>query len=390
MFTEKHALKIRSDQLTVKQYKQRCSLAVYGYVRHEYNDTPVEIIPLICTFYYFDDRFIKVFCRFRPQNHSERSRNGFEIVTISDNNTVEIDYHKPFKFTFDYIFTQSSQATVYHQIAPQFIDSIFSGYNTSIIVYGQTTAGKTYTIEGENQSEFKGFMPRVIETIFQKINNTSNMFECILKASCIEIYLEKISDLLNNDLKTNRLKIREKKGVHGGRNIYIENITEITVKNVSELINLFALAKNNRQIAATRMSAVSSRSHMIYMLELIQKNRVNGNSLVSKIKFCDLCGSERIKKTGATGQLLKEAKFIGQSLNALGYVVHSIVQKKKHVPYRDSKLTRLLADELGGNCNTFFMINCSPSSWNVDETVSSCRFGRRVQKIINCPRVNHL
>jgi kinesin family protein 5 len=180
------------------------------------------------------------------------------------------------------------------------------------------------------------------------------------------------------------LKIRELPG----RGIFVEDITENYVASYDEVLDVMAAGQTNRAIGSTKMNFESSRSHSVFILTLGQLNKLNGTRKGSKLTLVDLAGSEKVQKTGAVGVTLKEAQHINKSLSALGNVINSLTTNQKHVPYRDSKLTRLLSDSLGGNSKTVLVITCSPMSSNAEETLSTLRFGSRAKNIKNKPKVN--
>jgi len=262
---------------------------------------------------------------------------------------------------------------------------LFKGFNGTIFVYGQTGSGKTHTMQGPDihDSVMKGIIPRMIETIFSFVEEASETMEFLVKVSYIEIYMEKIRDLMAPNKMD--LKIRENKD----KSVYIEGVTEEYVTCADDVIRVMDTGSANRKVAATNMNDVSSRSHSIFVWNVEQKNLQNGTTMSGKLYLVDLAGSEKVGKTGATGQTLDEAKGINKSLSALGNVINALTDgKSKHVPYRDSKLTRLLQESLGGNSRTTLIINCSPSSYNEEETLSTLRFGIRAKTIKNQAKVN--
>jgi len=224
----------------------------------------------------------------------------------------------------------------------------------------------------------------MVNTVFDHINNTPDHIEFTVKVSIVEIYLEKIRDLISPE-KAN-LKIREDRA----RGIYIEDVTEAYVSQESEVFELMKLGNAHRAISATNMNEGSSRSHSIFILSIHQNNLHDLSAKTGKLYLVDLAGSEKIAKTGAAGQLLEEAKNINKSLSALGNVINALTDNKshQHIPYRDSKLTRILQESLGGNSRTTLIITCSPSVFNEMETVSTLRFGYRAKSIKNKPKIN--
>lgn len=235
-------------------------------------------------------------------------------------------------------------------------------------------------IEDEEQ---RGIIPRMVKGIFAKIIAAPEDIEFSMRVSFIEIYNEKIKDLL--DPKKVNLKIHENKE----KGIYIKDMTESYVASEDEVYGILKIGNDNRSIGVTNMNKQSSRSHSCFVMQVEQKNLTDFSSKTGKIYLVDLAGSERISKTGAEGETLTEAQNINKSLTSLGNVINALTDgKSTHVPYRDSKLTRMLQESLGGNSKTSLIITCSPSSFNKDETVSTLRFGQRAKQIKNKAKVN--
>jgi len=330
---------------------------------------------------------IKVVCRFRPQNKKEIARGAIDIVEIKpDATSVLLKGNPPHTFNFDRIFSPSTtQQQVYDYAAKPVVDDLFKGYNGTIFAYGQTGSGKTHTMQGPNihDPEWKGIIPRMIETIFEHhIAEASENLEFLVKVSYVEIYMEKIRDLLDPEKEC---KIREKRD----KTVYIEGVTEVYVTCEDDVIKVMDNGQENRSVASTNMNEASSRSHSIFVLTVLQKNLDTGTTMNGVLYLVDLAGSEKVGKTGATGQTLNEAKGINKSLSALGNVINALTDgKTKHIPYRDSKLTRILQQSLGGNSRTTLVVNCSPSSYNEEETISTLRFGTRAKTIKNKAKVN--
>ena len=235
-----------------------------------------------------------------------------------------------------------------------------------------------------NDPESMGIIPRVMSRIFELIEQASDSIEFAIKVSMLEIYNERIQDLLNP--LNNNLKIKESKLA----GVYVDECTEIYVSSADEMRETMLLGSQNRTIASTRMNERSSRSHSIFVMTLSQKNSSTGTLKVSRIYFVDLAGSEKVAKTDVKGKQLEEAKNINKSLTALGMVINTLAEGKKgtHIPYRDSKLTRLLQDSLGGNSMTTLLIACSMCSYNDKETLTTLRFGQRAKAIKNKPKEN--
>jgi len=330
---------------------------------------------------------IRVVCRFRPQNKNELAQGGCSIITVNDNQTVNINgAESNHNFTFDSVYTDKwSQKQVYDDAAKPVIEDIMQGYNGTIFVYGQTSSGKTHTMQGPSidDPELKGVIPRMINTVFECISKAEEHIEFIVKASYIEIYMERIRDLL--DTRKDNLKVREEKG----KGVWVEGTTEVYIYREDDILEVMRTGQANRAIAETKMNAESSRSHSIFILSIQQKNLKEGSLKSGKLYLVDLAGSEKISKTGAQGTTLDEAKMINKSLSSLGNVINALTDgKSTHIPYRDSKLTRVLQESLGGNSRTTLVINCSPSSYNEAETLSTLRFGSRAKNIKNKAKIN--
>ena len=292
----------------------------------------------------------------------------------------------PPKFTFDSVFPpDSQQVDVYDASARSIVEAVLEGFNGTVFAYGQTGSGKTYTMTGPNidDEDQKGIIPRMINTVFEKIHSASDYLEFSVKVGYAEIYMEKVKDLLD-PVKTN-LKVHEDKA----RGVYIADLTEEYVGNETEIYELMKLGNDNREVGATLMNQQSSRSHSLFILTVTQSNTRDFSAKTGKLYLVDLAGSEKVSKTGAEGKRLDEAKTINKSLSTLGKVINALTDgKSTHIPYRDSKLTRVLQDSLGGNAKTALIITCSPSSFNEAETLSTLRFGIRAKSIKNKPKVN--
>lgn len=312
---------------------------------------------------------------------------------LLDDKTVAIrdkevrDLKDALKFSFDKVFdTQSTQEEVYNYAASSVIESVIQGFNGTIFAYGQTSSGKTHTMEGEvkpNITLESGIIPRMVKHVFDSISTSSENIEFRIKVSLVELYMEKLRDLL--DQNKIDLKIRSDKK----RGVFIEDLTEKYISSPEEVYELIEIARNSRAIASTNMNERSSRSHMIFLLTISQNNIDDMSAKTGKLYLVDLAGSEKIGKTGAEGKVLDEAKKINASLTALGKVINSLTDgKSTHIPYRDSKLTRVLQESLGGNSKTTLIVTCSPHPNNMPETISTLRFGISAKKIKNKPKIN--
>jgi len=326
---------------------------------------------------------VQVVCRFRPENKLEKTTGDGRPVRFELPTTVHFLGGHENKFTFDYVFDpDGKQSDVFDKTARPFVKQILDGYNTTIFAYGQTGSGKSHTMMGKLETqEDRGIIPRLTQEIFTGIAASPPGIEFTVKVSFIEIYMERLRDLM--EPSKDNLKIRE-----GNRGVWIQDVSEIYVSSAEEVFDILNKGQENRSIASTRMNQESSRSHSVFMASVSQRNQSTGSKKSAKLFLVDLAGSEKIQKTEAQGQTLEEAKHINKSLSALGNVINALTEGTAHVPYRDSKLTRLLSDSLGGNSKTCLITTCSPSIYNAEETLSTLRFGVRAKRIKNTPKVN--
>ncbi|XP_071320229.1 kinesin heavy chain-like [Trachinotus anak] len=325
---------------------------------------------------------VRVMCRFRPLNEAEITRGDKYIPKFKEDDTVVIT-GKP--YVFDRVLPpNTSQEQVYDQCAKQIVKDVLGGYNGTIFAYGQTSSGKTHTMEGKlHDPQLMGIIPRIAHDIFDHIYSMDENLEFHIKVSYFEIYLDKIRDLL--DVSKTNLSVHEDKN----RVPYVKGCTERFVSSPEEVMDVIDEGKANRHVAVTNMNEHSSRSHSIFLINIKQENIETEKKLSGKLYLVDLAGSEKVSKTGAEGAVLDEAKNINKSLSALGNVISALAEgTKTHVPYRDSKMTRILQDSLGGNCRTTIIICCSPSIYNEAETKSTLMFGQRAKTIKNTVCVN--
>ncbi|BEJ16265.1 hypothetical protein CspHIS471_0508700 [Cutaneotrichosporon sp. HIS471] len=336
---------------------------------------------------------IKVVCRFRPMNRMEVEAKSERCVAITDDSlTVAMksagSLAGPEKdgFTFDRVFDeQSRQQDIFDFGVKTIVEDVMTGFNGTLFCYGQTGSGKTFTMMGADieNAALKGLIPRITEQIFASIVAAESNIEYTVKVSYMEIYMEKIKDLLapHND----NLSIHEDKA----RGVYVKGLTDVYVASEAEVFDVMRAGGASRAVSSTNMNAESSRSHSIFVIGVHQRNTESGSQKSGNLYLVDLAGSEKVGKTGASGQTLEEAKKINKSLSALGMVINALTDgKSTHIPYRDSKLTRILQESLGGNSRTTLIINCSPASFNEPETLSTLRFGMRAKSIKNKARVN--
>eukprot|EP01104_Vermistella_antarctica_P017093 TRINITY_DN5999_c0_g1_i1.p1 TRINITY_DN5999_c0_g1~~TRINITY_DN5999_c0_g1_i1.p1 ORF type:complete len:1108 (-),score=331.87 TRINITY_DN5999_c0_g1_i1:74-3397(-) len=333
------------------------------------------------------DCSVRVICRFRPVNSREKKEaqkfkdQGFSMDFIDG---VRVDIKKQGsrdeKFTLDQIFDpNTNQESVYDVVARNTINDVLRGYNGTIFAFGQTGSGKTFTMFGPDDCEVPellGIIPRCAAQIFETISQDTNNTEFTIKCSFLEIYMENVQDLLNPAKKALRIRESKEKG------IYVDGLTEEFVTGPQDIADLIQLGNRSRAVSATAMNEGSSRSHSAFLVTIEQRSE-DGSIKRGRMNLIDLAGSEKIGKTGATGQTLEEAKKINQSLSALGNCIHALTEGKGHIPYRDSKLTRLLQESLGGNTKTTLVITASPHIFNYEETVSTLKFGSRAKTIKN-------
>ncbi|XP_009462621.1 PREDICTED: kinesin-like protein KIF3A isoform X1 [Nipponia nippon] len=338
---------------------------------------------------------VKVVVRCRPLNEREKAT-GYKMAVNVDEMRGTITVHKtdssnepPKTFTFDTVFgPESKQLDVYNLTARPIIDSVLEGYNGTIFAYGQTGTGKTFTMEGVRAvPELRGIIPNSFAHIFGHIAKAEGDTRFLVRVSYLEIYNEEVRDLLGKD-QTQRLEVKERPDV----GVYIKDLSAYVVNNADDMDRIMTLGHKNRSVGATNMNEHSSRSHAIFTITIeCSEKGVDGNMHVrmGKLHLVDLAGSERQAKTGATGQRLKEATKINLSLSTLGNVISALVDgKSTHVPYRNSKLTRLLQDSLGGNSKTMMCANIGPADYNYDETISTLRYANRAKNIKNKARIN--
>ncbi|XP_034445865.1 kinesin-like protein KIF3B isoform X1 [Hippoglossus hippoglossus] len=339
---------------------------------------------------------VKVVVRCRPMNEKEQA-NKFERVVSVDvklgqivvrNHREASASESPKVFTFDSVYDwNSKQIDLYDETFRPLVDSVLLGFNGTIFAYGQTGTGKTYTMEGvRNDPEKRGVIPNSFEHIFTHISRSQNQ-QYLVRASYLEIYQEEVKDLLSKN-QAHRLELRERPDT----GVYVKDLSSFVTKSVREIEHVMNVGNQNRSVGSTNMNEHSSRSHAIFVITVeCSELGVDGENhiRVGKLNLVDLAGSERQAKTGAQGERLKEATKINLSLSALGNVISALVDgRSSHIPYRDSKLTRLLQDSLGGNACTVMVANIGPASYNMEETLTTLRYSNRAKNIKNKPRIN--
>ncbi len=329
---------------------------------------------------------VHVSVRCRPLSEDEKNRS--EVVRINPEESCVSLTKTPTEvrdFTFDHVFSPSvSQETIYNTAARTIVDNVLQGYNGTIFCYGQTGAGKTFTMIGTKDQP--GIIPRVFHHVFDSISDSFLDEKFLISVSFLELYNEEIRDLLQPNPES-KLEISDNPDSNIG-GVVVKNLSSVIVKSVDEISQLLRIGLNNRTTGSTAMNADSSRSHSLFSITVESSTGEDHHVKVGKLNLVDLAGSERQSKTKATGDTLKEAAKINLSLSCLGNVISALVDEQKFIPYRDSKLTRLLQDSLGGNTKTAMIANIGPADYNYEETLSTLRYANRAKNIKNKPRIN--
>ncbi|XP_041831871.1 kinesin-like protein KIF3C [Melanotaenia boesemani] len=342
---------------------------------------------------------VKVVVRCRPLNRKEDTNGlpggivqmdlGLGQVILRNPRAPPSEPQKT--FTFDAVYdANSKQRDLYDESVRPLIDSALAGFNGTIFAYGQTGTGKTYTMQGAwLDPEKRGVIPNAFDHIFTHISRSQSDKQYLVRASYLEIYREEIRDLLNpNPGSTRGLELRESPET----GVYVQDLTSCVCKSIKEIEEVMNVGNQARAVGATDMNEHSSRSHALFLItvECSQPGPDGRKHIrVGRLNLVDLAGSERQTKTGVQGERLKEAAKINLSLSALGNVISALADGRSgHVPYRDSKLTRLLQDSLGGNAKTVMVATLGPASQHYDETLTTLRYANRAKNIQNQPRVN--
>ncbi|PVH63148.1 hypothetical protein PAHAL_3G480200 [Panicum hallii] len=347
------------------------------------------------------DNNVQVVIRVRPLNNNEKNLHSYNRC-LKQESAQSITWigHPETRFTFDHVACETVDQEVLFRVAGlPMVENCMAGYNSCVFAYGQTGSGKTYTMLGEisdlevRPSPDRGMTPRIFEFLFARIraeeeSRRDEKLKYSCKCSFLEIYNEQITDLL--DPSSSNLQLRE----DIRKEVYVENLTEFEVGCVSDIIKLLMQGSANRKVAATNMNRESSRSHSVFtcIIESRWEKDSASNLRFARLNLVDLAGSERQRTSGAEGERLKEAANINKSLSTLGLVIMNLVDlahgKQRHVPYRDSRLTFLLQDSLGGNSKTMIIANVSPSVCSANETLSTLKFAQRARLIQNNAVVN--
>lgn len=334
---------------------------------------------------------VRVVVRSRPLSNNEQARGNTNILQF-DREIHQVAIQEPksgvYKtFAYDSVYDFNfSQQELYDESAFPLVESTLQGYNSTIFAYGQTGCGKTFTMMGiPNDIVMRGIIPNSFSHIFGCISEAEKNKVFLVKCAYLEIYNEEVRDLLNYDTKT-KLELKESPD----KGIFIKNLSQQVVKNTNDIAKAMESGNSHRVVKETNMNDKSSRSHAIFIIYVEVSEKTTTRTLIKagKLNLVDLAGSERQKKTGAEGDRLKEAIKINLSLSALGNVINALVEKSHHIPYRDSKLTMLLQDSLGGNTKTLMIAVVSPADYNYEETLSTLRYASRAKFIQNKPKIN--
>ncbi|XP_075217859.1 kinesin-like protein KIF11 [Lycorma delicatula] len=343
--------------------------------------------------------YIQVFVRSRPINDTEKQQKSFTVINCINDKEVKIvdGKGKPEKsFVFDKVFgPQCKQIEVYKAVMEHVINEVLSGFNCTVFAYGQTGSGKTYTMEGERTSDKSltwendrdcGIIPRCLSHLFDELHQADLNFT--VRVSFLELYNEVLIDLLSSPDDSTKLKLyddKEKKG-----SVIVSGLEEVVVQNKDEVYKILEKGSAKRRMATTLLNAQSSRSHTIFSISLHMREMVDDEEIfkTGKLYLVDLAGSENIGRSGSVDKHAREAGSINQSLLTLGRVITALVDRKHHIPYRESKLTRLLQDSLGGRTKTTIIATVSPASVNYEETLSTLNYASRAKKIVNKPQMN--
>uniref|UniRef100_H2YQM0 Kinesin-like protein n=1 Tax=Ciona savignyi TaxID=51511 RepID=H2YQM0_CIOSA len=357
------------------------------------------------------DEKVHVAVRCRPMTASERTSNIRRVVDCnSKSREISVTTHSngmglssantSKSYHFDKVFgPKAEQIDVYKSVVSAQLDDVLAGYNCTVLAYGQTGTGKTYTMEGErspsedytwDNDPRAGIIPRALSQLFDELDKSGAEYS--VRVSLLEIYNEEIHDLLSPLAEPIKMKIYEDNQKKG--KVVVSGLTEIVIRNKSDIYDILQKGAIKRKTAATDLNEFSSRSHSIFTATIhtkdITQNNMEEEELVKigKLNLVDLAGSENIGRSGAVEKRAREAGNINTSLLALGRCITALVEKAPHVPYRESKLTRLLQDSLGGNTKTSIIATISPGSDNVEETLSTLDYACRAKNINNKPRVN--
>ncbi|AEO69948.1 uncharacterized protein THITE_2120711 [Thermothielavioides terrestris NRRL 8126] len=346
---------------------------------------------------------INVVVRCRGRNEREVKENSAVVVRTEATKGKLVDLSmgpnavSNKTYTFDHVFSQAAdQSMIFEDVVRPVLDEMLAGYNCTIFAYGQTGTGKTYTMSGDLTetmgmlSDNAGIIPRVLQALFNKLELDEK--ENSVRCSFIELYNEELRDLLAADENT-KLKIFDDTSRKGHATTVVQGMEERYIQNASEGLRWLREGSVKRQVAATKCNDLSSRSHTVFTITVYTKHKTeNGEDflMLGKLNLVDLAGSENIQRSGAENKRAAEAGLINKSLLTLGRVINALVDRSAHIPYRESKLTRLLQDSLGGRTKTCIIATISPAKSNLEETISTLDYAFRAKNIRNKPQLNAL
>jgi len=344
---------------------------------------------------------IRVFCRIRPISKREKELQDVDVTELVDSMTVNTQKpsygsiaNDPEQFNFDAVFKPGTQAEVF-DTCKDLVQSALDGYNVAMFAYGQTGAGKTFTMYGSGTGDNAGTAPRTIAELYRLIKQDEDRVQFTVMASMMELYRNELVDLLvpkstgtspkRRSQNPGSAALEQKLNVRVDKSgaVQIEHLREEECKTAEALSDLLERGNQMRTVCATKMNSESSRSHLILIIRVVGVNKQTEQKLSGKLLLCDLAGSERLKKSDVSGDAQKEAIEINKSLTALGDVMESLVKGAAHVPYKNHKLTQVMSDALGGTSKTLMFVNCSPASSNYEETVMTLKFATRAKTITN-------
>ncbi|XP_068623209.1 kinesin-like protein Klp68D isoform X2 [Battus philenor] len=325
---------------------------------------------------------VKVVVRCRPLSQKEKNEGYDEVVRVwPERGAVQVYNPKGEDklFTYDAAYDCAADTqTIYDEMVRPLVASVLDGFNGCVFAYGQTGTGKTHTMEGTPEDE--GVIPRAFRHLWAHIENTASPdVTHLVSCSYVELYLEDVRDLLSKDCKKLTIRGQELNG------FYIPEMTSVVCKSAADMVRAMRAGNRHRAAGRTDMNEHSSRSHAVFLVTVESAHRTTKRIRVGKLNLVDLAGSERQRKTGASADRLREASRINQALSSLGNVISALAENSPHVPYRDSKLTRILQDSLGGNSKTIMIATIGPAAYNYDETITTLRYAHRAKAIKNKP-----
>ncbi|MCD7453749.1 hypothetical protein HAX54_021982 [Datura stramonium] len=379
LLKQKYMEECVQHELLKKKYDEECELLKKKYLEEctERKRLYNEVIELKGN--------IRVFCRCRPLNAGEIADGSTSVVEFdpSHENELQISCAGSSKkqFKFDYVFKpEDSQDAVFAQTMP-IVTSVLDGYNVCIFAYGQTGTGKTFTMEGTPEN--RGVNYRTLEKLFSLSSERSSIMKYELFVSMLEVYNEKIKDLLVENSNQPAKKLEIKQSAEGTQEV--PGLVEARVYGTDEVWELLKSGSRARSVGSTSANELSSRSHCLLRVTVVGDNLINGQRTRSHLWLVDLAGSERVGRIAVEGERLKESQFINKSLSALGDVISALASKTSHIPYRNSKLTHMLQSSLGGDCKAVMFVQISPNNADLGETLCSLNFASRVRGVEHGP-----